>query len=294
MNKKRLMPFILVGLLAIALVVAGCSSDNASSDEVVATVEKEKITKDELYDFLVKAQGPEAVNALIDEKIIELEIKKEDITVTDEEIDEEFTTYVESMGGQEAFEAAIEQSGMTEDEFKESIVQYLSTRKLIAPRISLTDEQIEAEFNENKASFDQQEEVEARHILVEDEETAKKVAKKLKDGDDFADLAKEYSTDESNKDSAGELGFFTRGQMVPEFDEAAFNMEVGTISSPIKTDFGYHIVEVTDKKEAKEAVFEDHKEDVEEALFEKTLQAEYGPWLEEIRENYKVENKLAK
>lgn len=294
MNKKRLMPFLLVGLMAMILVVTGCSSDKASNSETVATVEGEKITKDDLYDFLVKAQGQEALDALINEKIIALEAKKEKVKITDEEIDKEFDKFVEQNGGKDAFKAALEQSGTTEDEFKESIVQYLSTRKLIEPRIKITDEDIKAAFEENKEAFNQEEEVEASHILVEDEETAKEVEKKIKDGGDFAKLAAEYSIDEANKDQGGELGFFLHGDMVPEFSDAAFKMNVDEVSGPIKTENGYHIVKVTDKKEAKEATFEDHKDDVKETLFEQRLQEEYGTWLAEITEDYKIENKLNK
>ena len=87
----------------------------------------------------------------------------------------------------------------------------------------------------------------------------KKLRKKLKDGEDFATLAEEYSTDTSNADNGGELGFFPRGKMVAEFEEAAFSMKVDEISDPVKTEHGYHIIHVTDKKEAKEAVFEDQK-----------------------------------
>lgn len=278
------------GILSSLLVVAvGCSNE-----ESIASVEGEKITKDELYEVLVQSQGEQAVAALIDEKVIALEVKKKKIKISDEEIDKELETYIENAGGQEAFEATLEQNGITEAQLKENIVQYLSIRKLIEPRIDITDEEIKAYFDENKAQLDQPESVEASHILVEDEAIAKEVAKKITDGEDFAALAKEYSTDASNADKGGELGFFPRGKMVPEFDEAAFSMKPDTISDPIKTDFGYHIIKLTDKKEAKEAVLEDHKEDITEGLFEEKLQAQYVEWLDEIRADYKIENSLEK
>jgi len=278
------------GILSSLLVVAvGCSNE-----ESIASVEGEKITKDELYEVLVSSQGEQAVAALIDEKVIALEVKKKKIKISDEEIDKELETYIENAGGQEAFEATLEQNGITEAQLKENIVQCLSIRKLIEPRIDITDEEIKAYFDENSAQFAQAESVEASHILVEDEATAKEVAKKITDGEDFAALAKEYSTDTSNADTGGELGFFPRGKMVPEFDEAAFSMKPDTISDPIKTDFGYHIIKLTDKKEAKEAVFEDHKEDIKEGLFEEKLQAQYVEWLDEVRADYKIENSLEK
>lgn len=290
MRKKWLNSRLMVGLMAVSLVVvAGCSNGGS-----VATVGGEKISQEELNEILVRNYGEKTLEGMIDDKIIELEAKKEKITVSKEDIDEEFSNFVENAGGEDAFKAALEQSGMTEKQFKEDITQYLSIRKLIEPLVEVTDEEIESYFEENKESFGTQDEVEASHILVEDENLAKEIAEKLKDGGDFAELATEHSEDPGSAVNGGELGFFPRGEMMPEFEEAAFSMEVGAISDLVKTDFGYHIIHVTDKKEAKEATLEDNKEDIKEALFEEKLNTEYATWLEKAREEYDIKNTLTK
>lgn len=288
MRKKWLNSRLAVGLMAVSLVVvAGCSNG-----ESVATVDGEKISKEDLNETLVQAYGEKTLETMIDDKIVALEVKKEKISVSKDEINKEFETFVENAGGEDAFKAAMEQNGITEKIFKEDIKQYLSIRKLMEPRIKITDEEIEAYFEENKASFGTPEEVEASHILVEDEKLAKEIAGKLKDGGDFAELAKEHSEDPGSATNGGELGFFPHGKMMPEFEEAAFSMKVDTISDLIKTDYGYHIIHVTDKKEAKEATLKDSKEEIKEKLFEDKLQTEYPTWLTEAKEKYKVENTL--
>ena len=293
MRKKRLFPLLAVSLLAIILTVTtGCSKDSKATDETVATVGDEKITKDELYEVLVQSAGQEALTAMIDDKVVALELKKEKVSISDKEVDAELAIYVENAGGQEAFDAALKQNAMTEKEFKENIIDYLSIRKIIEPRIEITDEDIKAYFEENKESFNEEEEVAASHILVKDEATANKVAKKLADGEDFAALAKEFSTDTMSAENGGELGFFPRGKMVAEFEEVAFSMKVDAISDPVKTEHGYHIIHVTDKKAAKEAVFNDHKEEIKGLLLEEGVQAEYVNWLDEVKLDYKIENSL--
>lgn len=88
----------------------------------------------------------------------------------------------------------------------------------------------------------------ARHILVESEDQCKELKQKIENGSDFSEIAKEHSKCPSGK-SGGALGEFTKGQMVPEFDEVVFNKEVGQVHGPIQTQFGYHLVEITDRKD---------------------------------------------
>ncbi|MGM0751700.1 MAG: peptidylprolyl isomerase [Bacillota bacterium] len=263
-----------------------------SKDEVVAKVGDKSISKEDLYTTLVDQYGDAALDTLIAEKIVELESDKKEITVKDSEIDEELESIKASYGGEEAFNEALASSGTSLDSVKENIQSFLLTEKLLKDRVSISDDQIKEYFEANKDSFAQNEQVEASHILVEDEKTAQEVKTKLDDGGDFAELAKEYSTDTSNVESGGELGYFAKGEMVTEFDDKAFAMKKGEISEPVKTEFGYHIIKVTDKKEAKEAVLDDHKEEIKDILFDQALQTEYGTWFEEQKEEYKIENIL--
>ena len=129
---------------------------------------------------------------------------------------------------------------------KEQIVRSVFIQKKIAEQI--TPEAIKATYEVYKADFPEIKEVKARHILVEDEQTAKDVIKMLDDGAEFAVLAKEYSID-NTKENGGELSFFSEKDVVPEFATAAFSQEIGEVSKePVKSQFGYHIIEVQETR----------------------------------------------
>ncbi|HLQ87614.1 MAG TPA: peptidylprolyl isomerase, partial [Enterococcus sp.] len=251
---------VIVGLAVILIF-------SFTNREIVATVGDSKITKDELYDKLVEQGGSNILSQMIDAEIINQEAKKEKIQVTDEEIDAEMENYMAQYGGEEMFESVLQQSGLTKDDLKGDIIQYVQIEKLVDSRISVTDEEINEYFEENKEKLGQEEQVKASHILVEDEKTAKDLKKQLDDGADFAELAKEHSTDPGSAENGGELGFFGKGKMVKEFEDVAFATKVGEISEPVKSEKGYHIIKVEEKKEAKEATLEEKKEEIKDTLY---------------------------
>lgn len=292
-NNTKLLVWI-VGAIIVAGIIVAAMVTSSAKNETLATVEGSKITKEDLYDALVETYGPATLDTLISDKIIEMEAEKQNIQVTDKEIQKELDTLYAQYGGEEVLKEQLKASGSSIDTVKEDIVQYLETRKLIEPTVKITDEEISAYFEQNKDSFAQQEQVEASHILVEDKATAEEVLKKLNDGGDFAKLAKEYSTDASNAENGGSLGYFGKGQMVPEFEEAAFKLKENEISEPVKTEYGYHIIKVTNKKEAKPAKLADHKDAIKETLIAEKLQTEYPAWLENKKKEYKITNSFEK
>ena len=194
--------------------------------------------------------------------------------------------------GEETFTQIIEMSGTSLAEVKKNLVSTMKIKKLLEPRIKVTEEEMKAFFEENKEDFAQEEQVKARHILVATEKEAQEIKDKLAKGEDFAALAKEYSTDDSTKNNGGQLGFFNRGDMVPEFEKAAFALAVGEISAPVKTEYGYHLIKVEEKKEAAAPNYEKSKADIKEYLFNQKLQQEYNPWLQEVSADYEIKNFL--
>ena len=275
---------IIAGIMVFAMI--------SSTDKTMASIDGEKISKDELYDALVAGYGADTLDLLVTNKLVELEAEKAGIKIKDEEIQKEIDTMVESYGDEKSLKEQLEASGSSMEALKKDIVVYLQTKKLVEPRITVTDDEISTYFEDNKDTFAQAEQVEASHILVEDEKTAKKVAKEIAEGGDFAKLAAEYSTDTETADNGGSLGYFGKGDMVEEFEDVAFDLDINKVSDPVKSDYGYHIIKVTGKKEAKKANLEDSKDVIKETLLSERLQEEYPVWLAEVKKEHEITNKL--
>ena len=277
---------------ALAAMLAGCSGDKVEN-EVLATVGDTEIFYTDLADQLIDLQGKDTLETMITNEIVKQEAEKADVKVSDEDIDAEYENYISYYGGEESFNSMLQMYGMSADDVRKDIETSLLTEKVIASTIEVKDDELKTYFEENAANYETSAEVAAKHILVETEEEAKKVLARLDAGEKWDDLAAEVSTDTSNKDKGGDLGFFGDGVMVEAFQTAAFAQEVGTISEPVQTDYGFHIINVYDKKEATPAVFEDVKDKVKDDYVYAKVSEQYATWMEEKKEEYKVENKLA-
>ena len=136
----------------------------------------------------------------------------------------------------------------------------------------VSDAVAKAFYEDQVKAMKPEEEVQARHILVDSEEKAKEIADKVAKGGDFAALAKENSKDPGSKDVGGMLGFFGRGQMVPQFEEAAYRLKKGEVSPPIKSQFGYHIIKLEDRRDKKLPTFEEVKDKILNSMIQKKAQ----------------------
>jgi peptidyl-prolyl cis-trans isomerase C len=150
-------------------------------------------------------------------------------------------------------------------------------------------EAVKKYYDEQVAQLKPVEEARARHILVEQEEEAKKVQARLKAGEDFAKIAQEASKDPGSGQNGGDLGFFTKDRMVPEFAEAAFALKPGEISAPVKSQFGWHVIKLEEKRNRPVPTLDQVKDRLTQALAQKAQ----GDYLTKLREGAKIERKDA-
>ncbi|MBD8067727.1 peptidylprolyl isomerase [Bacillus sp. PS06] len=212
---------------ASLIALSACSADNS---DVIAETSAGNISKDEFYTSMKTQVGSEILRDMIYVKALD-----EKYEVSKEELDKQYETIKSSYG--ESFNAIVEQRG--EETIRELIRSDILKQKAVKDSI----EDI----------------IKARHILVADEDTAKEVVAKLEDGEAFEDLAGEYSTDGSAA-NGGDLGWFPKGQMVPEFEEAAFALGKDEVSEPVQSQFGFHIIKVTETKEDFDKLSEEEKD----------------------------------
>lgn len=281
---------VVVGILIIE--VAVYLGFFRSSEEVVARVGEAVISKDELYNFMVQQTGEEALDSLIAKKIIELEAKEQNIKVTEAEINKEVEELAGYYGGQDAMTNTLAMYNITLEQVRDDIVVNIKLEKLLKSRIEITDKEVQAYFEEHQEDFFVEEQIKASHILVGSENEAQEIKALLAEGRDFAELAQERSADTGSKDRGGDLGIVSRGEMVAEFEQAAFALQPGQVSDPVKSEYGYHIIKVDEKIEARHGTLKENEDKIREILFQQKMEAEYPAWLDEQYDNYQVEKLL--
>jgi len=304
---------------------APAPSDNKPIElpEVVATVNGQNITKQQLQDLFnaaIQASGAKIgdLNAqqqlggytqLLQDLIMDKLVAEAASTekVSDADVDAELAKIKGQFPDEKAFQDQIAQAGMTPEKLKENIRTGLQQSRWMKSQVKttdVTDEQAKTFYESNIKEFEQPQTVKASHILFmvdpdaspdvvkQKEEAAAKAAERAAAGEDFTKLAKELSEEPGASESGGDLGFFPKDRMVPGFAEVAFAQNVGDISKPVKTQFGWHVIKVTDKKEAGTAPFDQVKEQVVSYLKSTSQREAVQAVLNKLKESAKIETFL--
>ncbi|MGC2576660.1 MAG: peptidylprolyl isomerase, partial [Terrimicrobiaceae bacterium] len=303
---------------------AGEGSARLELKDPVATVDGEKISKaqlDEAFDKAVQMTGVNAADLtseqkmegyrqILDELITEKLVSKAaaGVTVPQSEVDAQIAKIKAQFPSEEDFSKQLATVGQSPEQLGEMVRKMLKQQQWleseIASKTEVTDEEAKKFYEANKAEFEQPETVKASHMLfrVNKEDSEEVVNKKLeqaktaearaKKGEDFATLAKELSEEPGAKESAGDLGFFPKDRMVPEFASAAFSQKVGDISDPVRTQFGWHIIKVTDKKAAGTLPYDEVKAQLIAYLKAKKQEEAAQALLKSLRSSAQIESSL--
>lgn len=242
------------------------------------------------------------LDQMINTELLAQNAEKEGIKVTDKEIQSSYNDLKTYVNSDEQIKKSAEDLGISDDFLKEqaklSLLIQKSQEKFYSEE-KVSDSEMKKYYDEHIDEY-KKDEVEASHILIKTtddqnkplpeaeqkkaKEKAEKVLKEVKAGGDFAELAKKYSQDPGSAEQGGSLGTFGKGMMVKEFEDVAFGMEPGQVSNLVKTDFGYHIIKVTDR--IKETTsFDEAKEGIKEEI----LKNKYGEKIAELQKKAKIE-----
>lgn len=314
LNKESIVIMLLIVVLTVTAVIVTVNPRVPAGlrEGIIATVNGEEIEEEEYnqlldyylselrvsYDLtddtLNKDMGTgmtlldslklEVLDIIIVNQIIAEKAASNNIGVDEGELEELYEeNHLRLMEEDEDYKKMIEDNKIDGDFIKAQMRKNLLGYKyktFYLDKVEITDATARAFYDENGELF-HMEEIKARHILVDEEQLAKDIIKKIDEGEDFAELAMEYSTEPGAQESGGDLGYFSRDvNFVPEFKEAVFALEVGQVSEPVKTEFGYHIITVEDKVE-ENVEFEEVIEGIKYSLKETDYQNHIGEIFEE-------------
>jgi parvulin-like peptidyl-prolyl isomerase len=302
---------LLCALAAVGL--AGCGGDEEVPADAVAVVDGQQIARSDYEALLSQAKKSyknqkrefpaagsqefqtlrnQAVQFLVQREQFEQEASDMDVDVTDKQIDARLEQIQKQYfgGDKKKYEKQLKEQGLSEKQVRNDIRAQIISEKIfeqVTKDVKVTDADIAAYYEKNKAQYSQPESRDVRHILVKTKKQADELYAQLQGGADFAALAKKYSEDTGSKANGGKLTI-SQGQTVAPFDKVAFELEKNEISKPVKTEFGYHIIQpLSDEKAAKVTPLKDVKESIRQQLGQTKKNEAMTKWVDELKKDYK-------
>lgn len=298
MHRTHLRIFSL--LLCLCGLVAGCSSEPVvEALPALIVINDQEITKaDFLVEFEQSLQKDQQLSGiereelqrsflvqLIDRELIHGEARRLNIALTDADVEAALQGYREDYPGS-SFEEMLVERGLTleawREELKESLIMEKLLEQAVYSMVSVSDEEVAAYFKANRDQFDRPEQVRARQIVVADEAEGQEVLGILRQERPFAEVAAEYSLS-PDAEQGGDLGFFSRGEMPPEFDAIVFDLPVKRLSDLVQSEYGYHIFLVEEKRKAKRLNKKEASDEIRAILDGRKKEEVYLAWLQDMR-----------
>lgn len=286
--------------LCLLVLVVGCSSEpTVEALQPLIVINDQEISKaDFLIEFEKSLQKDQQLSGiereelqrsflvqLIDRELIHGEARRLNIALTDADVEAALQGYRHDYPGS-SFEEMLAERGLTleawREELKESLIMEKLLEQAVYPMVSVTDKEVADYFQDNPAQFDRPEQVRARQIVVADQDQGQEILGLLRQGRSFAEVAEEYSLSPDAL-QGGDLGFFGRGEMPPEFDAIVFDLPVNRLSDLVKSEYGYHIFLVEEKRKAKRLSKKDASEEIRTILEAAKKEEGYLSWLQDMR-----------
>lgn len=301
------------------------AQEKESSNEKVAVVNGVTITSTEyerefnfyleeasrkgqqIPDFALPKIKNDLLESLITRELLYQESQKKGIKIDQKAIGDQLKTIKQRFPSEAEFENAINRMGLSIADIESQINRNMAIRELmdkqVTKKIVVTDPEAKAYYDANPSLFKKPEQVRARHILIKVDAAAtetqkaearkeiQEIQQKLKNGEDFAALAQEFSQGPSNA-NGGDLGYFGRGQMVKPFEDTAFALKPNEISDIVETQFGYHLIKVEDKKPEGTLAYADIKDQLNQHLKRQKAEKEAGTYIDTLRKGAKIEKYL--
>jgi parvulin-like peptidyl-prolyl isomerase len=304
---------LVCALVSLALGLAACGGgDDEVPSGAVALVDGDEVARTD-YDALInqakksyknqKREFPkagsqefqtlknQAVQFLVQREQFEQQAEDLDINVTDKQVADRLEQIKKQYFGGDAkkYEKQLKEQGLTDANVRRDIRAQLIQEKIfeeVTKDTKVTDKQIEDYYKKNKAQYSQPASRDVRHILVKTKAKAEELKAQLDNGGDFAALAKQHSTDTGSKANGGKLTI-SKGQTVAPFDATAFALKKNAISPPVKTDFGFHIIQaLSDVKAAKVTPLKDVKESIKQQLLQTEKNEQMTKWVDDLTKDY--------
>ncbi|MGH2397580.1 MAG: peptidylprolyl isomerase [bacterium] len=229
------------------------------------------------------------LDQVIEQRIINQEARRYDAVASEVQINARLADIRRNFPTEEEFQQALEQRKWTLADLKNRLRGTITMQNLTerVTKITVTDAEIQRYFNEHRSEYDQAEQVRVSHILTKSEAEARLVLARFRRGEKFEDLA-QYSEDPGSKAQGGDLGFVSRGQLVGEFEKVAFSLKPGQTSGIVKTQFGFHIIRVTDSRSPQPARIEAVRDQIRGQLLTRKSEAAFQEWLKKAKTQAKI------
>jgi foldase protein PrsA len=281
----------MIKMLIIAL--TSLTLNAAQKSDIVAKVDKIEITRQELINKMSVSYFSQTLEELIEEKLLLNWAEKNKIKVDKKEV-EDFLKQIKSrFSSEDEFKNELKRMNITEEDYKKMIENTLIANKALEKilNINITDEDLKKYYENNKDQFKIPKELKLRQIYLNTEQEANDVYLALEAGADFKKLASLKSADPVLKEKEGDIGFISKGMLLPELEKEIFLLEVGKYTKPLKTGNGYSIIKVEEIREEKELSFEEIKDRLREVLKSNIISANRRNVIENLKSQVKIEIK---